>query len=174
MNLIVSRSKLPILFDKKKMKTSHCGPFLFNTPKKGSWFIRGHVPNRHCMRIELPYVSKYRSRLNINYQRFQSSNFERILNISKERYFISDLDSNLDEKGKIYHAPSNLLNEPRYCVEIRTWNRNRRTISIPIPERGARNTFSHSESSEWRHRAIERRPWSSNRWKKSLHLKVRP
>lgn len=125
----------------------------------------------HCMRIELPYVSKYRSRLNINYQRFQSSNFERI---SKERYFISDLDSNLDEKGKIYHAPSNLLNEPRYCVEIRTWNRNRRTISIPIPERGARNTFSHSESSEWRHRAIERRPWSSNRWKKSLHLKVRP
>lgn len=72
----------------------------------------------HCMRIELPYVSKYRSRLNINYQRFQSSNFERILNISKERYFISD--SNLDEKGKMYHAPSNLLNEPRYCVEIRT------------------------------------------------------
>lgn len=72
------------------------------------------------MRIELPYVSKYRSRLNINYQRFQSSNFERILNISKERYFISDLDSNLDEKGKMYHAPSNLLNEPRYCVEIRT------------------------------------------------------
>lgn len=177
MNLIVSRSKLPILFDKKKMKTSHCGPFLFNTPKKTIVIhkrLRSQSTFVHCMRIELPYVSKYRSRLNINYQRFQSSNFERILNISKERYFISDLDSNLDEKGKIYHAPSNLLNEPRYYVEIRTWNRNRRTISIPIPERGARNTFSHSESSEWRHRAIERRPWSSNRWKKSLHLKVRP
>lgn len=80
-------------------------------PRSQSTFV-------HCMRIELPYVSKYRSRLNINYQRFQSSNFERILNISKERYFISD--SNLDEKGKIYHAPSNLLNEPRYYVEIRT------------------------------------------------------
>lgn len=79
-------------------------------PRSQSTFV-------HCMRIELPYVSKYRSRLNVNYQRFQSSNFERI---SKERYFISDLDSNLDEKGKIYHAPSNLLNEPRYCVEIRT------------------------------------------------------
>lgn len=37
-------------------------------PRSQSMFV-------HCMRIELPYVSKYRSRLNINYQRFQSPNY---------------------------------------------------------------------------------------------------
>lgn len=90
------------------------------------------------MRIELPYVSKYRSRLNINYQRFQSSNFERILNISKERYFISDLDSNLDEKGKIAIKPVKRTSILRRNTHVKSQSKN---DIHPHPRKGGTQHF---------------------------------